>query len=79
MLTEDDTYGDYHFPKGTVFFANTWSVHRDELEYEDPDEFRPERFTRSKFGTRHDQEIVDESRRTTYGKCRKLKSFERRK
>ena len=70
MLTEDDTYDEYHFPKGTVFFANAWSIHRDEKEYDTPDEFVPERFLQSKFGTRdssHGASTQDESRRVTYG------------
>ena len=26
MLTEDDVYGGYYLPKGTLVVANTWSV-----------------------------------------------------
>ncbi len=44
MLIQDDTYEGYFLPKGTIVFANTWSVHQDESEYDRPEEFRPERF-----------------------------------
>lgn len=29
MLTQTDTYKDYVFPAGTIFFANTWAIHYD--------------------------------------------------
>ena len=67
MLTEDDTYQGYHLPKGTMVFANTWSIHREEGEYTDPDSFIPERFLGNKFGSqRPGQEGCDEGRRVTY-------------
>ena len=68
MLIQDDTYEGYLIPKGTMLFANTWAIHRDELEYAQPEEFLPERYLSNKFGTR---EAVfdgsDNNRRTTYG------------
>jgi cytochrome P450 len=36
-------------PKGTILFANTWSIHRTG-EYANPDEFIPERFLDSEYG-----------------------------
>ncbi|KAF9477126.1 cytochrome P450 [Pholiota conissans] len=41
---EDDTYKGYLIPKGTILFANIWSIVRDEKMYPDPHEFKPERF-----------------------------------
>ncbi|KAL5044374.1 hypothetical protein BDW71DRAFT_215741 [Aspergillus fruticulosus] len=53
MLTQTDTYKDYVFPAGTIFFANTWAIHHDENEYDDPAAFRPERFLGgNKYGTK---------------------------
>lgn len=67
LLTQDDTYGGYCLPKGTVVFANTWSIHQDESEYDRPSSFWPERFLRNKFGTRSDEKIsATEQRRVTY-------------
>jgi cytochrome P450 len=68
MLTQDDTYNGYLFPKGTVFFANTWAIHHDEAEYERPDEFIPDRFVNNEYGTRVPVDSkVDEHRRISYG------------
>ena len=68
MLTQEDTYEGYVLPKGTIVFANAWAIHMDEAEYENPEEFIPERFLQNKFGTRG---LVDapyqDHRRVTYG------------
>lgn len=34
----------YTIPKGTQVLANLWAVHHDQSSWEDPEEFRPERF-----------------------------------
>jgi cytochrome P450 len=66
MLTQDDTYEGYFLPKGTMFLANTWAIHRDEEEYGRPNDFIPERFLNNKFGTRNP--VADEDhRRVSYG------------
>ena len=67
VLTEDDVYGDYLIPKGTMLFANAWSIHMDESEYDNPAEFRPERWLDNKFGTKSkESEVVNDNRRVTY-------------
>ncbi|CAH7688066.1 cytochrome P450 [Phakopsora pachyrhizi] len=50
MTTEDDTYEGYYIPKGTSVVANHWSIHLDEETYEDPEQFKPERFIDSGTG-----------------------------
>ncbi|KAI8302084.1 Cytochrome P450 monooxygenase patH [Colletotrichum sp. SAR11_59] len=68
MLTQDDTYQGYHLPKGTVLVANTWAIHYDEDEYENPADFAPDRFVREKYGTRDPvDESADDHRRVLYG------------
>lgn len=68
MLTQDDTYEGYFLPKGTVFLANTWAIHQDEDEYDQPAEFIPDRFLKNKFGTRDPvDEGADDHRRISYG------------
>jgi cytochrome P450 len=68
MLTQDDIYEGYFLPKGTVFLANTWAIHRDEDEYARPDEFIPERFLNNKFGTKNPVgDRPEDHRRETYG------------
>lgn len=44
QLIQDDTYNGYFFPRGTVFHANQWAIHRDTELYPDPETFRPERW-----------------------------------
>ncbi|MCJ1246862.1 hypothetical protein MMC30_004071 [Trapelia coarctata] len=68
MLTQDDTYQGYFLPKGTIFLANTWAIHHDETEYDQPGEFIPDRFLNNKFGTRNPvNESTEDHRRTSYG------------
>lgn len=54
-------------PKGTILFANTWAIHRCKEEYNDPDDFIPERFLNNKFGTIDLATVDDYHRRVTYG------------
>lgn len=43
-FTEDCTLGGYHIKKGTRLIPNLWKIHRDPSVWEDPLEFKPERF-----------------------------------
>ncbi|KAK8108356.1 cytochrome P450 [Apiospora sp. TS-2023a] len=52
VLTRDERLGPYFFPKGTMFIANAWTIHRNEDEYDRPYYFIPERFLDNPFGTR---------------------------
>ncbi|KAL3486015.1 cytochrome P450 [Aspergillus germanicus] len=65
LLIQDDYYEGYHLPKGTIVFANAWSIHRERDEYSAGDEFRPERFFNSPFGTQRDGDGANDHRRTT--------------
>ncbi|KAL4784112.1 cytochrome P450 [Aspergillus varians] len=69
MLTQTDTYKDYVFPAGTMFFANTWAIHHDENEYENPSAFNPDRWLGGNvYGTKHNKALdPTEQRRTSYG------------
>lgn len=40
--------GGYTIPKGSAVFINVWAIHRDPSLWEDPLEFKPERFLASK-------------------------------
>ncbi|ONK66089.1 uncharacterized protein A4U43_C06F4040 [Asparagus officinalis] len=41
---EESTFAGYDLPKGAVVLVNTWTISRDPSVWEEPDEFRPERF-----------------------------------
>ncbi|KAK4393846.1 Xanthotoxin 5-hydroxylase CYP82C4 [Sesamum angolense] len=41
---EDCTVAGYHIPAGTRLILNVWKLHRDPRVWDDPLEFRPERF-----------------------------------
>ncbi|KAJ5683546.1 O-methylsterigmatocystin oxidoreductase [Penicillium macrosclerotiorum] len=44
LSTEDDTYGKYFIPKGSLILANVWAMTHDPEIYHDPMTFKPERF-----------------------------------
>ncbi|KAL2835986.1 cytochrome P450 [Aspergillus pseudoustus] len=79
MLTQTDTYKGYIFPAGTIFFANTWAIHHDEDEYDEPAAFNPDRWLGgNKFGTKENistvlpnegkqQQQLLQQRKTSYG------------
>jgi cytochrome P450 len=46
QATEDLMIGDYPVPKGMIVSIAPHVIHRDPRWFSDPDEFRPERFTR---------------------------------
>lgn len=66
MLIQDDTYEGYFIPKNTVLFANTWAIHMDECEYDEPCKFNPDRFIGNSFGSKIDANTPDDHRRATY-------------
>lgn len=68
MKMQDDVYKGYMLPKGTMLFANTWSIHQDEDDYEDGARFWPERWLKNPAtGTRSDSSVEKaEGRRATY-------------
>ncbi|KAL4952025.1 cytochrome P450 [Aspergillus filifer] len=71
MLTQQDTYKNYVFPAGTMFFANTWAISHDESEYDAPNIFNPDRWLDgNKFGTKASATMdmdAGEQRKTSYG------------
>ncbi|KAF0471081.1 cytochrome P450 [Gigaspora margarita] len=43
---EDDEYNGYHIPANSVVVLNQYGIHMDEKRYENPKDFKPERFLR---------------------------------
>ncbi|KAJ2936567.1 hypothetical protein H1R20_g522, partial [Candolleomyces eurysporus] len=44
VVTQDDFYRGFDIKKGTVVWANIWSILHDDTLFPDPDEFKPERY-----------------------------------
>ncbi|KAH6906697.1 cytochrome P450 [Coprinopsis sp. MPI-PUGE-AT-0042] len=44
VSSQDDIYKGYLIPKGTVIMGNTWAIMHDPDVFEDPLEFKPERY-----------------------------------
>ncbi|XP_047331943.1 cytochrome P450 736A117-like [Impatiens glandulifera] len=48
LATQDVNVNGYDIAAGTMVFINKWAISRDPLSWENPDEFKPERFMNSK-------------------------------
>ncbi|XP_073286537.1 labd-13Z-ene-9,15,16-triol synthase, chloroplastic-like [Primulina huaijiensis] len=44
LPSQSSIIGGYTIPKGSRVFLNMWSIHRDPLVWENPSEFKPDRF-----------------------------------
>ena len=68
MLTQKDSYKGYVFPAGTIFFANSWAIHHDENEYDDPGVYNPDRWLGGNtYGTKSGIDLAPyEQRKTSY-------------
>ncbi|KJA19119.1 hypothetical protein HYPSUDRAFT_44581 [Hypholoma sublateritium FD-334 SS-4] len=54
---DDDIYKGYFIPKGSIIYANIWSMTRDPVKYKDPEAFDPERFL-TETGDLNDDEVT---------------------
>jgi cytochrome P450 len=52
--TENVTFGDYEVPEESLVVLPTWVLHRDDRFWNDPEEFRPERFLDGETGVSSD-------------------------
>lgn len=44
VSNQDCTLGGYDIPRGTTLVVNCWAIHRDPSSWEEPTNFKPERF-----------------------------------
>ncbi|KAF5459965.1 hypothetical protein F2P56_019869 [Juglans regia] len=57
--TQDVEVKGYHIAAGTIAFINAWAIGRDPALWEEPEEFRPERFLNSSIDFRgHDFQLI---------------------
>ncbi|KAG7951896.1 hypothetical protein I3843_12G032100 [Carya illinoinensis] len=57
--TQDVQIKGYHIPAGTLTFINAWAIGRDPALWDEPEEFRPERFLNSSVDFRgHDFQLI---------------------
>lgn len=44
VALQDDSFGEYRYPKGTIIISFFYGAHRHKQQWEDADSFKPERF-----------------------------------
>lgn len=47
LVSEDHIYDGYFIPKGTLVFGNAWGIMHDPELFEQPMEFKPERYLKN--------------------------------
>ncbi|KAF8498600.1 cytochrome P450 [Russula emetica] len=54
LSSRDDVYRGYFIPKGSIMVANAWAILHDPEIYQEPEEFKPERFLNEDGSVRDD-------------------------
>ncbi|CAI0547508.1 unnamed protein product [Linum tenue] len=57
-LIEDSTIMGYELEAGTLVFTNAWAIGRDPRSWDEPEEFRPERFTNGCLDRGQDFDVI---------------------
>jgi len=70
--TTDEHYGGYLIPKGAAVFMNAWGINHDPDIFEDPENFNPDRYLRSEYGTKPGVDEKDFRHTLIYGAGRRI-------
>ncbi|BEJ14865.1 hypothetical protein CspHIS471_0406320 [Cutaneotrichosporon sp. HIS471] len=70
LSTKDEVYRDMLIPAGTLVVGNTWAALHDPELYDEPEEFRPERFLANKYGLK--EEMAGWRNTLPYGAGRRI-------
>jgi len=66
-VSQDDEYEGYHIPKDSIVLFNDWAMKLDQAIFQDPDEFRPERYLDEALQTDVHPEFTHNKGHTTFG------------
>ncbi|EUC41238.1 hypothetical protein COCMIDRAFT_40564 [Bipolaris oryzae ATCC 44560] len=71
VSTEEVRYKGYRIPKDSVIFMNVHGIFHDPDFYDHPEEFRPERFLKTEFGTKPGVDMTGYRNNFTFGAGRR--------
>lgn len=66
-LTQDDWYGNYFIPKGSIVMINWWAIHYDSVRFPEPYLFKPERFLDYPLSAGEEAILSDPYQRSHFG------------
>jgi hypothetical protein len=64
---QDDWYGDYFIPKGSIVMINWWAIHYDPKRFPNPHLFDPERFINFPLSAGEEATLADPYQRSHVG------------
>jgi cytochrome P450 len=67
LIVQDDWYGEYFIPKGSVVMINWWGIHYDPTLFPEPDLFKPERFIHHTLSAGEEAALADPYQRSHFG------------
>jgi hypothetical protein len=64
---QDDWYGEYFIPKGSIVMINWWAIHYDPVRFPEPHLFKPERFIGFPLSAGEEASLADPYQRSHFG------------
>ncbi|KAH7311277.1 cytochrome P450 21 [Stachybotrys elegans] len=66
LVTEDDVFEGYYIPRGTTVLGSTYSMHLRTEDFDQPQQFNPERYMHNPYGVRRAPSDMGERRKPIY-------------